>query len=85
MKSMKEPSKKTKVVVWHLPPSLTHFDLSINIDEKFSAATTGSFSLKIQKHALKKTKKEEEDEEGRRRRRRETYHGRRAQSREKRG
>ncbi|KAM4079013.1 hypothetical protein ACB094_09G083300 [Castanea mollissima] len=34
---MKEPSEKTKVVVRHLPPSLTHSDLSVNVDEKFSS------------------------------------------------
>ncbi|KAL4653801.1 hypothetical protein ACB092_01G332300 [Castanea dentata] len=33
---MKEPSEKTKVVVRHLPPSLTHSDLSVNVAEKFS-------------------------------------------------
>ncbi|KAF3968841.1 hypothetical protein CMV_007315 [Castanea mollissima] len=38
---MKKPSEKMKVVVWHLPPSLTQSDLSINIDEKLSATTTG--------------------------------------------
>ncbi|KAL4602254.1 hypothetical protein ACB092_10G039800 [Castanea dentata] len=33
---MKEPLEKMKVVVRHLPPSLTYSDLFVNIDEKFS-------------------------------------------------
>jgi regulator of nonsense transcripts 3 len=33
---MKESSEKTKVVIRHLPPSLTQSDLSLNIDEKFA-------------------------------------------------
>ncbi|KAM3681666.1 hypothetical protein ACJW31_12G015700 [Castanea mollissima] len=54
---MKEPSEKTKVVVRHLPPSLTHSDLSINIDEKFSGRYNwfffrpGKYSLKNQRYS----------------------------------
>nr|POE90898.1 regulator of nonsense transcripts upf3 [Quercus suber] len=54
---MKEPSEKTKVVVRHLPPSLTHSDLSVNIDEKFSGRYNwfffrpGKYSLKNQRYS----------------------------------
>uniref|UniRef100_A0A2N9HDF6 UPF3 domain-containing protein n=1 Tax=Fagus sylvatica TaxID=28930 RepID=A0A2N9HDF6_FAGSY len=54
---MKESSEKTKVVIRHLPPSLTQSDLSLNIDEKFAGRYNwfyfrpGKISLKNQRYS----------------------------------